>query len=567
VPSRRLALALTLTLVAVLATSSAPAAAAPHSPQVTFYFGLERPEAGARAAFSAVSRPGSATYRSFLGVRQVAQRYGARPRTIRAFRRAARRHGLRVRIDRSGVFARVSASVRRFERVLHVPFERVPDNDDASVGWFVRGSTRHWRLPRDMRPLVRETMPAYNRSVRQSRSRVGARGSQSDETPKPANAGTWTGGCSAARATGSYSFGQVRAAYGLAAVGTGGGGSAAILNAGEGAPAEDLDAMASCFGLPALRTRTLLTDGQTKPFGRGSFEPEEDLGRLRGTAPGLGSLTFTQTWETPQFWFLGAAQALAGPLPDVLSISYGECELDIRGKRAGPTSRASARLFDSVVVRLGLVGVATFASAGDFGSTCGGENFAGVTWPASSPYVTAVGGTRLVLDAANQRADEVVWNDLEWLSTNAGGGAGGGGVSALSGRPPFQRGLNVPGRRRVVPDVSAHASILPGWPVVTDNNWVVDGGTSAASPLMAAGFAVLSARERAAGRPPLGPVNGLLYALEAGTPGTVFDVVSGANGYSRKVPGLPAGPGYDQASGLGVPRFDRLAAALPPPAE
>jgi hypothetical protein len=77
---------------------------------------------------------------------------------------------------------------------------------------------------------------------------------------------------------------------------------------------------------------------------------------------------------------------------------------------------------------------------------------------------------------------------------------------------------------------------------------------------------VLSARERAAGRPPLGPVNGLLYALEAGTPGTIFDVVSGANGYSRKVPGLRAGPGYDQASGLGVPRFDRLAAALPPPA-
>ena len=57
-----------------------------------------------------------------------------------------------------------------------------------------------------------------------------------------------------------------------------------------------------------------------------------------------------------------------------------------------------------------------------------------------------------------------------------------------------------------------------------------------------------------------------LYALEAGTPGTLFDVVSGANGYSPKVPGLRAGPGYDQASGLGVPRFDRLAAALPPPA-
>jgi hypothetical protein len=61
----------------------------------------------------------------------------------------------------------------------------------------------------------------------------------------------------------------------------------------------------------------------------------------------------------------------------------------------------------------------------------------------------------------------------------------------------------------------------------------------------------------------LGPVNGLLYDS---APQTVFDVVSGDNAYSRKVPGLSAMPGYDRASGLGVPRFDVLATALPPPA-
>lgn len=76
---------------------------------------------------------------------------------------------------------------------------------------------------------------------------------------------------------------------------------------------------------------------------------------------------------------------------------------------------------------------------------------------------------------------------------------------------------------------------------------------------------MLSARERAAGRPPLGPVNGMLYRLQASTPGSVFDVVSGNNRYSARVPGLPAGPGYDRASGLGVPRFDVIAGSLPPP--
>ncbi len=223
-------------------------------------------------------------------------------------------------------------------------------------------------------------------------------------------------------------------------------------------------------------------------------------------------------------------------------------------------------LFDSLLVRLGLAGVGAFASAGDFGSTCNGQPFRAVTWPASSPYLTAVGGTRLVLDSANARADEVVWNDLEWLTSGNGGGAGGGGLSAVSRRPAYQRGLTVPGAKRAVPDVSAHASMLPGWPVVLNGNWVEDAGTSASAPLLAGGFAVLSANERAAGRPPLGPVNGLLYALETSAPDTLFDVVSGSNGYVPRVPALSAAPGYDRASGLGVPRFDRLAAALPPPA-
>ncbi len=109
--------------------------------------------------------------------------------------------------------------------------------------------------------------------------------------------------------------------------------------------------------------------------------------------------------------------------------------------------------------------------------------------------------------------------------------------------------------------------MLPGWPVSISTNWVEDGGTSASAPLLAGAFAALSARERAAGRPPLGPVNGLLYTLardEAAAP--LFDVVSGDNRYLAKVPGHAATPGYDLASGLGVPRFGALASGLPAPA-
>jgi len=170
------------------------------------------------------------------------------------------------------------------------------------------------------------------------------------------------------------------------------------------------------------------------------------------------------------------------------------------------------------------------------------------------------------LNAANDRTNEVVWNDLQWTPANAGGGAGGGGLAGYSPRPPYQRGLPFAGNRRGVPDVAAHASSFPAWPVVLGGNWVTDGGTSASSPLLAGAFAVISAKERAAGRPPLGPVNGLLYSLARSTPSTIFDLISGSNRYSRKAPAQFAKRGYDLASGLGVPQFAQLAANLPKPA-
>jgi kumamolisin len=548
-----------LGVLLLLGALAAPAAA--RSPTITFYFGLERPEAEARKAFAGVTSPGSASYRHFVSVRQAARRYGASPRRIRALKRRARGYGFKARIDRSGVFARLTGSVNRFERVFRVRLRSQFDNDVLATTWWVRGN-RPLRIPRDLRPFIREQVASFSRSTKFPR-----RAGPSAAPPQPGNSGTWSGGCDAARVTGSYSFAQVRSAYGLGALGSGAGASVAIFNGGEGIPEADIHTAASCFGLPPLRPRTLLTDGQVRPFGRGSEEPQLDVGMVRGMAPGLSSLILTQAWIDPESWFLGPAQTLgARPLPDTLSISYGDCERDVRGRRATPALRGGARLFDALLVRLGLAGVGTFIATGDFGSTCNGEPFPGVAWPASSPWATAVGGTRLVLDPANARVDEVVWNDLEWLSAENGGGAGGGGLSSASARPPWQRGLALSSGRRAAPDVSAHASLLPGWPVALGRNWLEVGGTSSASPLMASAFAVLSARERATGRPPLGSVNGLLYWLQANAPASFFDVVSGTNRYDPRVRGIGARPGYDMASGVGVPRFDRVAAVLPPPA-
>lgn len=551
--------------LALSLTVPAGAAAAPSSPTITYYFGLERPEAAARAAFFAVGDPGSAAYRRFLPLQELARTYGASPATRHAFRRALRRRGFTVRFDPSGVFARVRGSVRRFERVFDVRIRRAFDNDVLANAWVVAGGGP-LHLPRDVAPLVRDVVPVFSRSTTLPSAPSAATASaQPAPAGAPRNRGTWTHGCRAARATQAYSFRQVRHAYGIDAAGNGTGARVAILNAGEGVPAADRRVFARCFGLGPIRTHVRRSDGQARPFGRGSFEPQEDLALVRGMAPRLGSVLFAQVWLTPELWFLGPADVLSRPrLPDTFSISYGECEAEVRGPSAGASTRAAARLMDALLVRLGLAGVGTFAAAGDFGSTCNGQPFRGVTWPASSPFLTAVGGTRLVLDRANRRTREVAWNDLRWTPADSGGGAGGGGFATYSARPPYQRGLGLGGSRRALPDVAAHASSFPAWPVNIEENWVTDGGTSASTPLIASAFAVLSARERAAGRPPLGPVNGLLYALRAGAPATLFDVTSGRNHYAPGVPGWRAGPGYDVVTGLGVPRFRAVAGVLAP---
>ena len=415
-------------LLGAIALAGLPATASAAGPRITYYFGLERPEGAARQAFFAAGDPASPSYRQFLTPAELKARYGAAPAVRRAFRREARMRGLRVAIDPSGVFARVSGPVARFERVFGVRIVRSFNNDVFAHAWQVQ-KDRRLRLPAAFRPLVRDVVASYARSTRKPPAQASA-------TP-PGNEGTWTGGCDAARKTGAYAFGQVRHAYGIDGAGTGAGAAVAILNAGEGVPAADRRTYARCFGLPDVAPRTLMTDGQAKPFGRGSFEPQEDLALVRGMAPELASITFTQVWLAEELWFLGPA---AGPRRRPPARQHLDLLRRLRARdpraRGRPASRAGARLMDAMLVRLGLAGVSTFASAGDSGSTCNGQPYAGVAWPASSPFLTAVGGTRLTVGTDNLRTNEVVWNDLRWQSAGNGGGAGGGGyASRRRGRP------------------------------------------------------------------------------------------------------------------------------------
>ena len=532
-------------------------------PVLTFYFGLKRPEAKAIAAFWAVQQPGSPTYRRFLTPNEIARRYGASQATRSAFVAAMRQLGLRATIDPTGVFARVQGTKAQFERAFHIKITSLPDETATNYQ-----ANRLPRLPATVKPLVQDMAASFERTVRP----VGSATLRSFgpllppmpvAVPGPKNEGRWTRGCAAARRLGGYSYGQIRQAYGIDRVGAGAGGSVAILNDEESIVPSDGRATSRCFGYPPHRVRLLFTDAQTSRFNPDTPEPIEDLSLVRGIAPQLRAVLQTSVWGDPNLWFLGPAKLMGlRRLPDALSISYGYCPRQVNG----PLVIGGVRLLDTMFVRLGLAGVGVFGSAGDSGSTCDGEPFPGTSWPGDSPYVTSVGGTRLVLNHHNQRVNEVVWNDLRWLSPAMGGGAGGGGVANGYARPPYQRYIHVPGNRRATPDMAVHASMLPGYPIYANGQWLLDGGTSAAAPLAAAAFSTISTRLQAAGKPPLGPVNGLLYWLERHRPGALYDIVSGTNRYDRHAPGHRARRGYDLASGVGVPRFNRIAGLLPAPA-
>jgi subtilase family serine protease len=205
-------------------------------------------------------------------------------------------------------------------------------------------------------------------------------------------------------------------------------------------------------------------------------------------------------------------------------------------------------------------------------------------WPASDPLVTAVGGTRLQLDAAGHRdAADVVWNDTysstasRLVEGDSGPDplAGGGGKSVIFGRPAYQNAVRaIVGNHRGVPDISMSAACTGAVNIYQSfaaarTGWYALCGTSEATPLFAG---IVALADQVAGHS-LGLINPALYQLAAEHAPGLVRVTSGNNtvsfrqgGRTRTVPGFSARPGYNLATGLGtvnakyfVPELARLA--------
>jgi subtilase family serine protease len=175
-------------------------------------------------------------------------------------------------------------------------------------------------------------------------------------------------------------------------------------------------------------------------------------------------------------------------------------------------------------------GVAIVASAGDDGY--------GVSYPASSPYVTSVGGTSLSV-ASNSRG----WTETAWGSS-AGGAGTGSGCSAYGAKPSWQTDTGC--SNRTDNDVAAVADPDTGvavYDTYSKGGWMETGGTSVSAPIIAAVFAL-------AGNPASGTYpSSYIYSRSS----DLYDVTSGADGICGPAYLCTGEAGYDGPTGWGTP--------------
>jgi len=586
--------------------------AAPAAQRLTLDLPLRTDTAGLARFAAAVSDPSSPEYGVYEPVSMLSRQFGATPAQRRRVISYLRSVGATdVSIDVTGQFADATMPVATAERVFETGLESFRADTAAGVQRFVApttgvhvpaalagtvtgvvgldtepfqqpqpgpltGATRSATSPAadprpaaTRRPRVRGVLGSWNAGIGSDPARdVNLGSGYQSRSGTPA-------GCPQALARNGFTPNQYRQAYNIGinpvVAGNGKGERVAVIEI-DGFKPSDIAAFASCFGIPTgpIKVFHVGIHHNLKP----GFETTLDLEMLLASAPGVYSRRVGVYQSRPSGSLV--LRALTAPLrhpnsrPDVISASLGICEPGLLANRS--IGRAGADAFNRTLMVAAADGISVVSAAGDAGSTACVDprsqigvpfRIKAVSFPASSPWVTGVGGTNFRLNAANDIVRQVVWDNSPALPD-----AGGGGYSRLFGRPGYQRGFTR-SHHRVVPDVSMLADPYPGYVIYCSakpgclnlnnhNPWTSFGGTSAGSPLLAGSFALVDAELRTHGYPNLGFANPLLYKIaRSKLRHAVFrDVRSGSNDvFAVKGHGgvgcCSASRGFDAASGLG----------------
>jgi hypothetical protein len=597
-PSKPAVLVLTACCGA-LAVPSSGAARSGLATQLQLVLPLRVNAAGLERFALAASTPGSPQFGRYESIATISRRFGATPSARMRVMSWLRIHGAReVRVDATGDLAEATMAARTARRLFAAA---------AAAG--ARRSAPAAIVPRALRGVVRavfglkpQSLPVAT-GVRLRMTGAGAGevasspGQPSSELPRTGVPGGCTAGQRAGEvggvsSTAAFTPSQYLTAYGfLPLYGSGlrGQGQRVALIETDGVKASDVRRFVDC----AWGSGTPIPPLHEYPVGISRIlapgeEATTDAEITAVAAPGLAGIDLYETRPDISHVLraINAPLQHPGRIPEVISVSLGACEPAVRAALGQAGLTASQYALEAATS----AGATVVAAAGDTGSTgCQNKHRSpqrkpAVLYPASSWYVTAVGGTNLDLDSNNQIADEVVWNDthqVRWNAPSTGGGAGGGGLSRIFTRPSFQRGL-VKQNGRAVPDVAMLADVRPGYAVYCTSPdcrhsptypWASVGGTSAAAPLFAAGVALADQALLAQDKEYLGFVNPVLYAAAPKLP-LFNDVTRIGNDVGPSLPGgggplgcCTAHTGYDEASGLGsinMAYLEQVALAVQP---
>jgi len=266
----------------------------------------------------------------------------------------------------------------------------------------------------------------------------------------------------------------------------------------------------------------------------------------------MGANVNTTFWYTPGYNqipdnepyadFLANFTALSdAELPKTLSTSYGDDEYTLDFGYAQRTTND--------FMKLGARGVSVIFSSGDSGSGCRGSTSFVPTYPAASPYVTAVGATNGATPAESSASFSQGGFSNYWARTDAPFQTAAVSAYIAAGGLPAQSFWNASGRG--FPDVSTAGE---SYNIVIGGRTTRVSGTSCSAPAFAGIISLLNDARYAAGKAPLGYLNNLFYQ----NPDVFNDITSGSQSGCGSAKGFPVRAGWDPVTGLGTPNFPKM---------
>ncbi len=308
----------------------------------------------------------------------------------------------------------------------------------------------------------------------------------------------------------------------------------------------DLDTFAAGAGFPAPNVTKVVVGApgtDTSGVVEWNMDSQSSLSAAGGQVANMTFYVATTLDDAPLTEAYN--QAVVDNTARAINVSLGECET---GAKNSGIEASNDAIFQVAVAQ----GQVFSVSSGDSGSFECGSKKGGQSYPAVSPYVIAVGGTKLLTTNQTTWSSESVWACTTALTCQLLGGAG-GGASITENAPAWQLSSGVLGNgtKRGMPDISFDADPSSGAMVLVGSKTEQVGGTSLAAPLFTGFWARV---QHANGNALVFPASALYQFGPANGPKMFHDVTKGSNG------GYTAGAGWDYASGFGSLNVGKFAA-------